>query len=485
MELVKLLDDLLHDYSDVRVSAMTGIERTRVNRIRNGKFKPTYKEIESIIKAFMVSDDKAKQLYETYFLEKWGRDKFNSRVLAKEFLTSLKLLEADVNTPMSEGTMFSLNVNFKLPENIMVLNSSIAVNQVATMVITQAATENDTIRIVGSPFDDKLISMIFNLSAGYRDLEIEHIYSVASSNELTEPMTYYMEVAKAVYPIFMMNTNYKAYYSLIGHTTNSLLPYYIVTSRYAVVVSSDVSSGIIISNSQVIELVKKLFAQRMETCTPFIKKITTPGEFLQHYVRVMEIAAGVDSKTYYSIDYEPCMLHFFRPEDIGMMKKNIEDAPLVYALLQKIESQLLPTFNDQKQVAFFTKNGVDSFIRTGQIAEIPDGLGLKFTYERRKELLQLVLNAMKNEKKSQYVYRLLNEKVFDPPLGLRFLGTGAKTDHLFIMSNSKDGVRSILSLSNPDVVSSVFDFIEALEESNMVYSPEKMIDYMEKKIAEM
>lgn len=485
MSLVSLLSEVLKDYSDVRISMMTGIERTRINRIRNGKFKIEFDELNRIISTFVFDDEMKSKLYDAYLLEKLGKDKYRSRQLAKEFLRSLRSFGQGEDGVFHQGELTSVNVNFDIPDSIVTLDNALSLRRAISLVLTEAAAENDDIYIMSSPFDSTLISLIMTISSAYRKLDIKHIFSISSNNELTEPLTYYMQVARSVYPIFMLNTNYKAYYSLVGSSTNSLLPFYVLTSKYIVDISYDLTCGVIVKKKSVVDMVKKLFVERIKTSTPFIRKISTPGEFLQHYGKVMEAAASSGAATYYSLDYEPCMLHFFTSEDLQAFNRSTKDAPVALALVEKMEKILLPAFNKKNQVAFFTKKGVEAFIETGCIAEIPDGLGLVIKYERRRELLQCVLNAMKNEEKSKYIYRLFNENEFDPPLGLRFLGSGSTTDHLFVMSNSEDGVRSILSLSNPDIVSSVFDFIESLETSDMVYSREEMIAYMEDVIAKM
>ena len=60
MDLVDMLNAVLEDYSDVRISQITGIERTRLNRIKNGKFKITIEELRKIVNSFMLSEEKAK-----------------------------------------------------------------------------------------------------------------------------------------------------------------------------------------------------------------------------------------------------------------------------------------------------------------------------------------------------------------------------------------------------------------------------------------
>ena len=80
---------------------------------------------------------------------------------------------------------------------------------------------------------------------------------------------------------------------------------------------------------------------------------------------------------------------------------------------------------------------------------------------------------------------MINENEFKLPLGIRFLGTGSKNDHLFILSNQKEGFRSILGISQPQVLKVVFDFIESLPDTNMVYSKQELLDYLKEVISQL
>ena len=484
MDLVTQLNEILQDYSDVKIAQMTGIERTRINRIRNGKFKIEFPELKKIVNSFVNNQDMAKKLYDAYLYEKLGKDKYYSRRLAKDFLTSMNFTELDENSFSEQFSKTNLTIDYDIPEENTVLSSGLAVKHAVMMIMSLAFSENDCIRIISSPEDEYIMSHVFLLTSIAPSLKIEHMFSLTSNNELTEPSTYYMEVAKVVYPIFMLNTNYRAYYTLIGHTTNALMPFHIVTSRFSISISTDSSSAVITKDKNVIELHKKLFDQKVKNTSTFINKITSAEEFLTHYCLFMEQTDLSKTNCFYSLDYEPCVMNFLNEDDFKICLKNSADNEKLTELLSKYINQLHPTFIWGRQISFFTKNGLRAFIETGEIAEIPESLGLEFDKARRKALLTQLLNHIKSGK-TERKYYLLKENEFDPPLGLRFLGSGSKNDHLFIISNKKSGVRSILSFSNPYILSGVFDFIESLPETDMVYQQDEMIEYLEKTIAEI
>lgn len=479
MELLKMLNGILQDYSDVKISYLTGIERTRLNRIKNGKFKIEFDELKKIISALMIDDETAKKLYDAYLYEKLGKDKYNSRQLAKEFMTSMTL-SVDNSASMS----MSYNVDFNISQDVMTIDGYVNVRQVVQMMLFKAAEKNDKIRLMTSPFNEGLNTILLTVTASRPELEIEHIYSLAATNELPEPLTYYMSVAKAVYPLFMLNTGYTAYYSLVGHATNTLTPYHIITSDFSIELTPDKEHAILLTSKPVIELQKELFEQRKNKCSPFINKIKDLHDYFRHYCAIVQSVSASTSDLYYSLDYEPCVLSQFTDEELkGCIDKITEDKELAQ-LMNTFLNSFYSTFKVNRQISYFTKDGVRSFVENGTVEEIPDALGLVVSPKRRKEILEGVLKMMKDEK-SHKTYYMLNEKEFKPPHGLRFLGSGSKTGHIFVMSNGHDGIRSILSLSNPEIKSIFFDFLESLPETDMVYSHEDMIAYMEETINNM
>ena len=495
MDLVKMLNEILEDYSDVRVAHLTGIERTRLNRIRNGKFKITLPELQKIISAFVTDDNQANKLYDAYLFDKIGRDKYNSRILAKEFLESLR--EADPQDPDFDGSYARTNISsdFDIEDDLTVLRSPVAVRHAMNMVMMQAMSQKEKIRIISSSVSEYLLSQIFTVTSAAPDLEIDHIYSLAAENELPEPLTYYMGVAKAVYPIFMLNSNYRAYYMLVGHATNALMPYHIITNRFGLLLDPTFSNAILVKKKDVVMLAQHLFDDRKKKCSAFITKINSTEEYLLHYCNILERTDGLMKDLYYSIDYEPCRLDFLTEKEIYGCMERVKGNPKAANLVKEFVGKFYTPFMQNKQISFFTKEGLHSFIDTGTIKEIPETLGLVVDKKRRIEMLQCVLSCMKDEKSGK-IYYLINEKEFKPPLGLRYFGAGVKADHMFVISNSysRDSsgenkeagkVPSILILTNSEILSAVFDFIESLPETKMVYSREESIEYMENVISEM
>ena len=485
MDLIRLLNEALGDCSDVTVSKVSGIERTRVNRIRNGKFKISFEELSAITNAFKFDRETSQKLYDAYLYEKIGKDKYNSRLLAKEFLSSMRFASKDetIFSENSNGLKFNVDFNFE-GENL-TLESLLSVRRVSSMIMSQAAADGSKIRLITSPFNANFLSRVFMLTASYPKAEIDHIFSLSATNEHPEPSTYYMEVAKVVYPIFMMNTNYNAYYSLVGHTSNGLMPYHVITDKFSMLVSADSENAIVTKNADVIKLQKKLFDESKKKCSSFINKINTTEEFLSHYCSLVERTSIVNPDTiFYSIDYEPCVLLYMGDEELKKCVAHVSGDKELSTLLERFITKLYPDFAEDTHISFFTKDGVRSFVETGTIAEVPEVFGLVATPERRKEILIKVLENIKINNKSKQ-YFLINEQEFDPPLGLRSLGSGTRNDHLFVISNKKDGLRSILSITNQEVLSCVFEFIRSLPETNMVYPREETVAYLEKVISSL
>lgn len=481
---LKLLNDILGEYSDVKISAITGIERTRINRIRNGKFKIELHELQKIISLFYVDSATARRLYDAYLYDKLGPDKYRSRQIAKEFLAGLRF---DNNTPNFLNTDINININinneFDETKELTTINSLTAVRNAKIMVLLKAQSNGEKIRIISAPNDNFLISELFTITSAKPELEIDHIYSLASAEQLPSPLTYYISAAKATYPIFMLNTNYKAYYNTSGYSTNELMPFHIITGEYSMSISADSSAAVLSKNNDVVKLHSKIFDDRVKQSASFIKHIETTEMYLQHYCSIIERSQPKPINLFYSLDYEPCVLSFLTQNELELCMRSMKGNDELLEVSSQFVNSFFGLFIGNRQISFFTKKGLRSFLETGKIEEVPESIGLIVPHERRLEIIKIVLEKIKNPT-GKKIFFMLNENEFDPPLGLRFLGGGYKSDHLFVISNDKDGSRSILSLSNPETVSVIFDFMESLPESNMVYPKEETAAYIEKLLSE-
>ncbi|MBQ1389415.1 MAG: hypothetical protein IIY78_07285 [Clostridia bacterium] len=474
---LQLLDNVIGEFSDVKVSAMTGIERTRINRIRKGKFKIEFDELNKIISAFYVEKKDAQNLYDAYLYDKLGADKFKSRQIAKELLSDLSIT---TNIPQVKIT----NINLDLPESfgnsndLAYFQSLASVRNAIIIILLKAQTNGEKIRIISKPDDSFLTSAVFTITSASPTLDIDHLYSLAAVDQIPSPLTYYITTAKDIYPIFMLNTNYKAYYNTSGYLTNELMPFHIITGQYSMSISADFTTAFLTNKHQVIELYSKVFDEKIKNSTSFISHIETVGDYLKHYCSIVQKTQSFMGNLFYSLDYEPCVLSYITKDELSMCIEKMKGQSDILKLISVFIDGFFETFKTNKQVSFFTKKGLHSFLETGKIAEIPEALGLVISPERRVEIISIILDKMKNHTGNKVFY-MINENEFDPPMGLRFLGAGYKTDHVFVISNDKDGTRSILSLSNVNIVSIVFDFIESLPESNMVYSNDDAIAYIE------
>ncbi|MEE0857915.1 MAG: helix-turn-helix domain-containing protein [Acutalibacteraceae bacterium] len=80
---------ILGDTSIYSLYKITGIERTKLQRIKNGQRLPSNEDIEKISRALSLTVFEKKRLYQALEIETIGEDKYKSRGCTKQFLEDL------------------------------------------------------------------------------------------------------------------------------------------------------------------------------------------------------------------------------------------------------------------------------------------------------------------------------------------------------------------------------------------------------------
>ncbi len=479
MEFLSLFNETIKDYSDVKLSHLTGIERTRLNRIKNGHAKIKFDELKNIATVLMLSDESKQMLFDSFLMEKVGKDKYLSRKITKEFFRDLCI---DFNSNLEKFKSFNLQTetHFNLPKETTVINGEASVDLAVSLTLELALSNKNKIEIISSPSHEVLFSQLFNVLSKENGITIDHILSLMPSDKLSEPYSYNINIAKTVYPLFMLNGNYCAYYLYDYSDINALMPYYIITDSISVNISKNFNSAIITQDKDIINLHRELFREQKVRSLKLVNNIQTPEEYLKSYCEFLTRTNLLDEKPlFYSVDYEPCILPYLDISELNGVLQNVCASQKLIELTNNYLHNLHPNFFNEKQISFFTKAGLNYFINTGKISEIPDCFAVELTKDRRKELLVQLLTHIKSGENTAKEYRLINDELLSIPYGFRFLGYGSQDDHLFFLSNKKNGLQSIFDLSNINILSSVFDFIESLPETDTVLTRNQTIEYLE------
>lgn len=215
------------DTTIYRLSKITGIERTKLQRIKSGQKLPTMEELELICASLCLSPEEKFNLTKEYEIAIIGEDRYKSRICTANFIENLYNIFEVKHCPIERSFKISLNIEYPA----VIKGESDTYNAIET-IMRQEAVENNTIYMYDDIFEDK--SPINNLLKSITDiagLSVCHIFGLKPYDDSYDNYYSNINMINKIYPIFLSKTDYRAYYYYDKTTNSSVLPYFIVTDN--------------------------------------------------------------------------------------------------------------------------------------------------------------------------------------------------------------------------------------------------------------
>ena len=457
-----------------RLSKITGIERTKLQRIKSGQKLPTKEELDLICISLYLSPEEKFKLTKEYEIAIIGEDRYKSRICTAGFIENLyDLFEVEHSEVESH---FKISFDIKCPAVIQ--GESDTYNTVET-IIRQEAIENNTIYMYGNTFDSK--SMLNSLLRSVTDvpgLSVSQIFGLKPHDESYDNYYSNISMISKIYPVFLSRTNYHAYYYYDKVNNHSLFPYLIVTDNYSITISYDRKSAVITQDKNIIKLHKQLFEQKIDESYALIADINTLMGYSSIYVEHLQHFDIANTKLL-TIEYEPCVTPYISDEVIEMcMRRDIPNFPVIF---ERAKSCIAQYRNFMLKTSIFTERGLDNFITTGRITEIPEIAYNPIPPKARIQILNALCKSATDLKQSSL--HLIRDDKLHLPKNLRYCGTGQVHDFFLLLSDVKNSP-SIFKLNECGFAKPFYDFASSLIDSDTVYSNEETVKIIQDKILE-
>lgn len=462
------------DTTIYRLSKITGIERTKLQRIKSGQKLPTMEELELICASLCLSPEEKFNLTKEYEIAIIGEDRYKSRICTANFIENLYNIFEVKHCPIERSFKISLNMEYPA----VIKGESDTYNAIET-IMRQEAVENNTIYMYGDIFEDK--SPINNLLKSITDiagLSVCHIFGLKPYDDSYDNYYSNINMINKIYPIFLSKTDYRAYYYYDKTTNSSVLPYFIVTDNYLITISYDKRSAVITQDKNIIKLHKELFEQKINNSYALIADINTLMGYSSIYVEHLR-HYDIANTNLITIEYEPCVTPYIGDELIEMcMRKDIPNFPVIF---DRAKSCLSQYRNFMLKTSIFTERGLDNFLTTGRITEIPEIAYNPIPPKYRIKILNELCKSAINLKQSSL--HLIREDKLHLPKNLRYCGTGQINDFFLLLSDEKNS-HSVFKLNECGFAKPFYDFATSLVDSEIVYSNEETIKIIQNKISE-
>lgn len=466
---------ILGDTSIYSLYKITGIERTKLQRIKNGQRLPSNEDIEKISRALSLTVFEKKRLYQALEIETIGEDKYKSRGCTKQFLEDLFYV---FQNSTDSKINFISNNSITLKDETITVNGLLETQKLVNWIVKgEASIEND-IFILTNDEDNPILNAIYYDLSNNPKIKLRHVFALKPHNECYNSYYSNIKFITTIYPIFLSQTDYTAYYYYSNPTDDFLFSSYIITNNISVSISYDFKSAVITKNKDVIAVHKRLCELKKKQSYPLIIKINLFEDYIDYYTKRIRELSKNENKLI-TLEYEPCILPFVSNE---LLQKYIHNDFLNNDEIYKKALSIFSLYgNYDIKISIFTENGLKSFLHTGKISEIPDYLYSPVSVKDRISILRSVCQFARNYGKIEL--HLIDEKKMHIPHNLRYCGTG-QIDDFFILMSKEANNNSMFQLNECGFSKPFFDFVNSLIDTDLVLSNEQTVEFIENAIKE-
>lgn len=452
------------------------IDRSTMYQIIRDKRKPASMDLVENMAAFLgLSPSDRQQFINAYEITKIGKEKFYSRKTVLQFLLDINQLKYESSTKAIPEYSSELSSD-KVVSNVNIcLSKATQISAYIHKILRQESTRSaGNICIIAQPEHLEKINLSACILNFKSNISIQHIICIDNSkNPLTSDSNYNINCFKSILPFFGMQYKYHPYYyydQVNSHFSSlNLMPCLFLTSTAAVTCSWDLAEGFYFSQSDIVQTLNNYFVNTLNSANPLsISFSSVLNSFL------LEFFSKATSHTMqYYLASEPCLIRFF---DDAILEKYLNPhlsnrkstLDLIRAYIQKQN-----TFKNF--FYFFTKQGLQNFLQTGTLHEIPADIYKPFEYTDRIRLLQKLYNE--NQARPR-IFLLKNrlENISDNFNLYSSSSTG------YLLFSKYYGSPSLLLLQEPKLIQSFYDFLSTLEESDLTESFEETQKYLKEVI---
>lgn len=229
-------------YNIVTLSKLTNISRSSIQKFISGIQLPkNYETIEKLTQLLPLSIIQKNELKKAYMIEQVGYLNYQKLTDLKEFIQSF-------NTYPSSS--FNYNLSYEFNKINKFAHNPEELKLMLHFIIEDALKNSKQINILMNA-DNSLFEIIYQYAKNYPDLVIKQIVNFKNlSNDLTSSN---LDQFKKLLPLLLLKNRTTIKY-IYGKENNpnyySIFPYSITSDNYIILINSDYTLGILISENQ-------------------------------------------------------------------------------------------------------------------------------------------------------------------------------------------------------------------------------------------
>lgn len=470
--------DTLRKYLDSKsttiynIAKISGVERTMIQHMKAGKRLPSnVSDVQSLAKAMMLNLSETEELIRAYDITHMGEDNYFRRHHVKKIISGFYDMNTASKLVLPKGAQDILKMQDTLTEIIGRSNINRIVKALLEM---EANKKGGHVKLMVQPEYTYLFDCLTSIDFSTNDTNVEAII-VFDKNEVHHSTIYNLNVLEKLVPTLFQCEVFHPYYiyenvdSLFNK--NSFMPYKIITSDYILGISYEHDKALLYNDASMSKLINETFQRQLSIATPICQTFhPTPEEYLastfsQEIIEPEEQEKDSKDKIY-ELFYQPCFPSFC-PENILLDRLNTDlIPPEMVEVIKDYFTKIRAQYKD-KSISF-TLEGLNLFMETGRVTEIPDFMYTYLTPPQRLTMLKNIINSVDD---GSFNPRLIKSEKFTIPSPICIC---APNEHsVIIYYFSPDKGQYIFHLQELSLVQAFYDFLKFLPDSLLVYTAEE------------
>ena len=449
-----------------QLAKICGFTRSYIALMKNGqRVSPDVVKLKKLLEALNLSPYEYEELWKAYLMARYGDQIYELRMNMISFIESFGRI-----SKISIKSSF----NHEIPE-VRTIDNRMDLEFFVKAVIEQEALKADGyLRMIVQEDFSFLFNLLPSVCRVNPKMQIEHIVCLEGNDtQSVEELSYNLKTLGKLLPVLLSGNenSYEIYFyydKISSHfSTSALMPYLILTSEYAINISTNMEYAMVSREPESQKLFTQLFEGRKKICRKLFTKIPTGAQIFQYYMQNRP-----DSENIYTIGSQPCFGVF--PVDT-MVEKYFagQDGQLMEMILGVLKQNREIYDSTRTVTSYFTKSGISLLMEHGIIQELPREIYMPLKPEDRKALLNMLITAIKS---GNYRAYLINDEKFAYPQELLMTTYNFTMVDVIYMSINME-TRFILE--EQSLARSIYDFLNDLKDGVFVCEQEKTLKYLE------
>ncbi len=385
--------ELLTTYVDgrnVNVSALAqycGLDRSSFYKFKRGERVTNNKKlIEKIAEFIHLTPDETDELMRARTIESVGENVFYTREHIHRFLANFPFEEESQNGILK---LHSQELDREDSGVRFISRKSEVEMSVISAFMHEMKQERGRIDLLLPPTQE-VMHLLSYVDQTVENLTIRHVLSLDSENRQrkSDHVNYNLFCIQKILPLYTYSFHYEGFYYYGSMMENQesfrLFPYMLLTSRGAILMSSNLEQGIRIMDRDAVVGLRDIFETYLSKAHPIARCIEDPLELLQNVGRNVTIP----SQRSFSFQMIPCVTPFLTQE-MFMKYLNAEffrDPTVLNPFLQHV-ALLGKAFKNAQFIEMFSLDGLRYFIEHGRVTEYPKDI---YNPLERKDCIRLI-----------------------------------------------------------------------------------------------